>query len=537
LRICHWVSLIGLNYKQTLTIPKQQHLSCCFFWFGIRVKLPSVVIIKTKAYPTLNRNKKRTVFYLIDGARPDVLSELIAAGTLPNLKRIIDEGTFRKATTCFPSTTGPAYLPFLTGHFPGTMNIPGIRWFDKKEFKRSRWNTMAMRSYCGPEAGYFNTDMPAENATLFDLLGDSFNLYNMITRNIPDECDLGKKGKTLLYTRAHFGKRHHPVDLQGHERIMNFLRTGKDFDFLFAVFPSVDWDSHYHHIRDPRTVEAYQIADHSIGQVRALLEEKGWWDDTLFMLTSDHGLTPTHTHFDLSDWMTVQGLKAVSYPTIWKTNPKAAVMISGNSFGSIHLLHHEGGHVLRQPELMKLFGEERLRALVNEKAVDFITYRGYHPGEYYVHNHAGKALITYHQEKYYYQPLDADPFSLGNLSGLDQREALEFTFESNYPDALVQIVQLFNGDRAGDIVVSAANGFDLRDFWEYPEHKGSHGSLRKEHIHVPMIYNQKGWADHAARTADIFPSILQWMDKPMVPCEGSALNYVLTPISTDDAEY
>ncbi|WP_432710631.1 alkaline phosphatase family protein [Pedobacter sp.] len=480
-------------------------------------------------------NKKRTVFYLLDGARPDILTDLIAAGTLPNLKRIVDDGTFRIATTCFPSTTGPAYLPILTGHFPGTMNIPGIRWFNKKAFKRSRWNTMAMRSYCGPEASYFNTDMPAEKPTLFDLLGDSYNLYNMITRNISAEFDLGKKGKSLLYTRAHFGKRHHPVDIQGHERIMKLLKSGKDFDFLFAVFPSVDWDSHYHHIKDHRTIEAYKIADNSIGEVRALLEEKGWWDNTLFMLASDHGLTPTHTHFDLSDWMTAQGLKAVSYPMIWKANPKCAVMISGNSFGSIHLLDHEGDHVLHQPELMKLFGEERLTALVNQKAVDFITYRGYHKGEYYVQNGQGKALITYHEEKYDYQPLDADPFSIGPISAASHLAALELTVESNYPDALVQIVQLFNGDRAGDIIVSAANGYDLRDFWEYPEHKGSHGSLTKEHILVPMLYNQKGWADHAARTSDIFPSILKWMNKPPVPCEGVALNSIANSIILDES--
>lgn len=108
------------------------------------------------------KGKKRVVFYVLDGAHFDVLSELILKGELPNMKRIMDEGTYRKATTCFPSTTGPAYLPFLTGHFPGTMNITGIRWFDKKEFKRSRLNKYAMRSYCGPEAAWFNTDLPTE---------------------------------------------------------------------------------------------------------------------------------------------------------------------------------------------------------------------------------------------------------------------------------------------------------------------------------------------------------------------------------------
>ncbi|MDO7742323.1 MAG: alkaline phosphatase family protein, partial [Pedobacter sp.] len=306
--------------------------------------------------------------------------------------------------------------------------------------------------------------------------------------------------------------------------MMGLLKSGKDLDFLFAVFPSVDWDSHYHHIRDHRTIAAYQIADNSIGEVRAYLEKKGWWKNTLFMLTSDHGLTPSHTHFDLGDWMTEQGLKSVGYPVIWRQNPKSAVMISGNSFGSIHLLNHEGDHVLQEKELVDHFSKERMDELLKEKAVDFITYRGNKAGEYYVQNHHGKALISQHQDNYSYQPIDADPLCLKNITVKGHRAALESTFNSLYPDALVQITQLFKSRRAGDLVVSARNGYDLRDFWEYPEHKGSHGSLTKEHIHVPLIYNQKGWAEHAARTADIFPSILKWMDKPIPVNEGNALN-------------
>ncbi|WP_158795942.1 alkaline phosphatase family protein [Pedobacter sp. L105] len=471
----------------------------------------------------MNTSKKRVLFYLLDGARPDVLTQLIAEGRLPHIKQLVDEGTFKIATTCFPSTTGPAYLPFLTGHFPGTLNIPGIRWFDKKEFKRTRWNKMAMRSYCGPEAGWFNTDMPANKPTLFELTGSAYNLYNMITRNVPDEHDLGKKGKNLLYTRAHFFKRHHPVDLQGHERIMELLKSNKDFDFLFAVFPSVDWDSHYHDIRDAQTFEAYEIADNSIGEVRAYLEQKGWWKDILFMLTSDHGLTPTHTHFDLGDWLTDQGLKSISYPVIWRSNPKSAVMISGNSFGSIHLLNHKGDQVLAQKEILKYLGVERLKALLETEAVDFIAYRGDNPFEYYVENRRGRALITCNNNQYGYWPVSADPFDFGIIAD-GYMETLEATIQSNYPDALVQIVQLFRSNRAGDIIVSARNGYDLRDFWEYPEHKGSHGSLSKEHMLVPLIYNQKGWAGRASRTADIFPTILKWMNKTAIACEGVALN-------------
>ncbi len=469
-------------------------------------------------------NKKRIVFYLVDGAHAEVLPELINQGILPNIKRIVDEGTYRNATTCFPSTTGPAYLPFLTGHFPGTMGITGIRWFDKKEFKRTRFNKMAMRSYCGPEAAWFNTDMPADKPTLFELLGESYNLYNMITRSVPDEYDLGKKGKGPLYMRAHFKLRHHPVDLQGHSRIMEMLNSGKDFDFLFAVFPSVDWDSHYHHIRDERTIEAYKIVDRSLAEVRETLEKQGKWDDTLFLMTSDHGLTPTTKHLDLGDWMTAQGLKAVYYPVIWKTNPKSAVFISGNSFGAIHLLNHPGDDVLREGDILKYMGGDRLQLLVKEDAVDFIIYRGDEENTFIVHNRDGKARISVKNDVFTYEPQTADVLKYGGkIEATGHREILAKTFETDYPDAVFQIYQLFRSRRAGDIVVSATVGYDLRDFWEYPEHKGSHGSLHRHHIHVPLIYNQKGWKDHPARTADLFDTILKWKGITPESSEGEPL--------------
>lgn len=470
------------------------------------------------------QSKKRVLFYLVDGAHAEVLPELLEQGHLSNIQRIINEGTYRKATTCFPSTTGPAYLPFLTGHFPGTMDITGIRWFDKKEFKRTRFNKMAMRSYCGPEAAWFNTDMPVDKPTLFELMGESYNLYNMITRNVPDEYDLGKKGKGPLYMKAHFKLRHHPVDIQGHGRIMEMLNSGKDFDFLFAVFPSVDWDSHYHHIRDERTVEAYKIVDRSLGEVRAKLEEQGRWEDTLFVMTSDHGLTPTTKHLDLGDWMTAQGLKAVYYPVIWKINPKSAVFISGNSFGAIHLLNHKGDHVLREAEIMQAMGADKLELLVKEEAVDFAIYRGDEENTFIVHNRDGKARIAVKDNIYIYEPLTADVLKYGGkIEATGHREILARTFETDYPDAVFQIYQLFRSRRAGDIVISATVGYDLRDFWEYPEHKGSHGSLHRHHIHVPLIYNQKGWKDFPARTADLFDSILKWKGITPKSSEGEPL--------------
>jgi hypothetical protein len=200
-------------------------------------------------------------------------------------------------------------------------------------------------------------------------------------------------------------------------------------------------------------------------------------------------------------------------------------MISGNAFGSIHLLNHKGDHVLREKGIITCLGEERINTLLNEKAVDFVIYRGEKEGTSYIQNNKGRALVTKNGSIYDYFRESGDPLNLGSeVHAESHREALEASFNSDYPDALVQINQLLASRRAGDVIVTASKGYDLRDFWEFPEHKGSHGSLHTEHITVPLIYNQKNWATHSVRTADLFNTILKWMDKTTLSSEGNALN-------------
>src|SRR3989338_2500046 len=75
---------------------------------------------------------KRCIFFLADGSRPDAFENLMKKGDLPEFSATCEEkGGYKSITSVFPSTTGPAYLPYLTGCYPGTCDVPGIRWFDK----------------------------------------------------------------------------------------------------------------------------------------------------------------------------------------------------------------------------------------------------------------------------------------------------------------------------------------------------------------------------------------------------------------------
>ena len=60
------------------------------------------------------------------------------------------------------------------------------------------------------------------------------------------------------------------------------------------------------------------------------------------------------------------------------------------------------------------------------------------------------------------------------------------------------------------MVVSSKPGYDLRATHENPEHHGSHGSLHKDHMVVPILMSRPAQCDYV-RTADIFSSIVRYM--------------------------
>ncbi len=452
------------------------------------------------------------ILYLVDGARPDVLRELLENGDLPNIRReILAEGTFRIATSCLPTTTGPAYLPFLTGCFPGTMNIPGIRWLDKSRFHQETFSRYRFRSYNGPEAPWFNSDLPADRPTLYDLLPHSFNIFSMITRGLGKGKDLTGRVKPFLYFYAHLTDRWNPVDQAAHRHLLQCLEHRPDF--VFAVFPGVDSYSHLFHPRHDHTLDAYRFVDFSIGQVSERLKQMGLWDETLILITSDHGLTATHTHLDLALFLQKHRIDTLYYPIIWKKRPAASVMISGNAFGHVYLLNGRSSRHAFTEEIEAALGEI-WHELLERPEVDFIACRR-SESEYDIFSARGRAVIARRNGGLCYLPQSGDPFGFGAIEvPLGRQASLKRTFDSDYPDALVQIDQVLSATRSGDFFVISRNGFDLRKAWEWPEHHSSHGSLHREHMHVPLLYNRRGWREGPCRTTDLFNTILQFAGQP-----------------------
>ncbi|HEX6058836.1 MAG TPA: hypothetical protein VFZ11_07430, partial [Gemmatimonadaceae bacterium] len=84
---------------------------------------------------------------------------------------------------------------------------------------------------------------------------------------------------------------------------------------------------------------------------------------------------------------------------------------------------------------------------------------------------------------------------------------LERSRDGAHPDAVLQIARLAGSARAGDIILSAAPGWDFRSRWEPVPHVSSHGGLHRDHMLVPLLLGRPARiAPH--RTADVMSSAL-----------------------------
>ncbi len=454
------------------------------------------------------------ILFLVDGARPDVLDDLMQRGELPNISRyIVEPGSFCRATTVFPSTTGPAYLPFLTGTYPGPSNLPGIRWFDRKAFSRyGIWGWKSCRSYIGPGSYCINNDLTLPFPTIFERFERPANIFSAINRGVGFVGNSTKAIRSAYWLYAHWTDRWQPVDRAAGRLLISAIRRRSDF--VFVVFPGVDEFSHLRHPFADEVLESYRELDRAVGNAAAELSAQGRAEETLLVLVSDHGLTETRNHFDPGDLLDSLGLRTLHFPKVFRPDADAAFMVSGNGMGHVYFRAKRGWEERMCFEDIRELKPDPVTEFLCRSEIDLVASRA-HDGGVWVVGQNGEARIFERGGRYTYEILSGDPLGYGPLSPeLDAEQAHALTFETDYPDGLVQLAQIFEAPRAGDLILSAKVGCDLRSCeYENPDHHASHGSLYREHMHVPLAINTPVQNDRL-RTVDLFPSILQLTGRP-----------------------
>lgn len=479
----------------------------------------------TPSYGPMRPNLRRAVFVLLDGARADVLRQLLERGDLPNLARwVIEPGGFTVGTSVFPSTTGVAYIPFLFGRFPGSANIPGIRWLDRAGAARGRgWREQwrAARSYCGVQGGLLNSDI-APGPSIFDLVPDSIAICTPITRGLAAGGNRIPLRRAILGSAAHYVGTYPALDRAVTAAWLD--AAGESWRFLFVVYPGIDGITHLKDPHHPAVLESYRTVDHALGAFVARMQRAGG-EMPAFFVAADHGASVMREHCDVAVLLEEWGVPTLRHPAhVWRRNARAATMVSGNASVQLYFEPRSG-----QPEPLT---EGRLPAPLVERllalpAVRLAACREDGGRGVIVRTERTRARLTETVRGIRYEPLQGDPLTLADETlELEDREMLARTRETDVPDAPRQLIQLFASARAGDLVLSAGRGADFRGPWEIPEHKAGHGSLIAEHMEVP-IATSVPLPDNPIRTVDLMPAMLEHLGVVFpegAPIDGAAFS-------------
>ena len=471
---------------------------------------------------------KRFVFILIDGAPYETFKALIENGDLPNIKKhVVDHGSLNKAISTFTSTTGPAFIPFFMGLYPGTANVPGLRWLSKSNFQLpNRFKRPGICSYMGFEGLHFATDLPEGFPTLFDFFSPASNIYNPITRGCPPTKNLTRWIKPLVYTYGHFSYRWRFVNQIAEHYLHRAAEAGDQF--IMCLFPAVDAFSHHFSMQASEVMRTYREIDAAIGKLVHILQKANTLEETLILITSDHGMTDTHAHIDIPRHLDDGGWRCLHYPKIWRQDAVSASMVSGNGMTHLYFKNNsaENGWGERTP-FEKLYQMGVIGSLIELEGLGLVAGQS-ETGAIIVQSRTGQGKISCHSLdtdrgklqrehttskcadalRFSYQFTGTDPLGYGvHYKNLSSREALRKTYDSSYPDGIVQLWQIFNAERTGDLVLSAESGYDLRARYEIPEHHATHGGLIAEHMHIPLATNYP-IAEQSIRSVDVFPTVL-----------------------------
>ncbi len=443
---------------------------------------------------------------IADGVRPDALAHSIDGGHLPALAALREEGQLSTITTAFPSVTGPAYAPFLMGRYPGSIGLPGLRWYDRSR-RIARLSGHA-RSYVGSEMRFVDRDIDRASPTIFELAKPSLGALSVIGRGLKRRERIGQSPAFVARAAAtHFRGNVRgwlAIDrLVGEEAALH-LRSQRT-RFAFIALTGIDKTSHAEGHDAPIVGDAMRIVDDTVAQIRSDAERDGRWSKMSLWVGSDHGHSRVREHEDLVGLLSEWGYTTLSHPWAFNTSADIAVMVSGNAMAHLYLDIDQktrpwwpalGGRWNDLSEKLLCRPSVDLLILPTSPASCEIRGRG-----------RGSATLAWSESRYSYTTVSGDPLGIGTQASLGDDEAYDVMIESEYPDALVQIAHLVASPRSGDIILSAARDWDYRARYEPIPHVSSHGALHREHMLVPLLLNRPP-AGVPRRTVDVMPSAL-----------------------------
>lgn len=277
--------------------------------------------------------KARTIVVGWDGATFDIIKPLVDRGLMPNVARLMRDGSWGRLESTIPPLTPVAWTSISTGVNPGKHGIYDIMVY-RPERKRIVFVNAAMRavrpvwsilSDKGRKSGVMNVPLTYPPDEF-----DGFAISGMFT---PDGADdfitppglkaeiEGLFGKYMIECRqeddpgAYLKRIVEMMDYR--EKVCLYLMERHPCDFFFTVFMATDRVQHFfwkyldpnhpEHVRYGGAIaEVYIRLDAALGRI---MEKAG--PDANVMMVSDHGAGPLNEAFFLNNWLLKKGYLAL----------------------------------------------------------------------------------------------------------------------------------------------------------------------------------------------------------------------------------
>ena len=426
---------------------------------------------------------------MIDGLTPAVLERGIADGRLPALAHLGERGLYRLATTTFPSVTPVCLTSLVTGSHPDVHHIPHIAWYHRGERRIVEYGSSfpAMRAVgtrrCIQDTVFEMTrsHLSRGATTVFEALDDAglttaainvtcyrgrtrhaIRLPGLAARNRWYEATYGPK-RFFFYnvfesdpTGARLAVRSRPAgscDAYA-AAIGRWLVTRDGFDFLFFYLPDYDYASH---AAGPESAsEALVRADAALAE---LMRAAGGFDAFLeryaIVVCSDHGQTPVGRVARLADAL---GDLRVFTGRRRQTVDRCDVAVAASN---------------RAGMVYRLDGcRESARGLADRVAADPAA-------DVVLVRENGEAVARRGGAEFRISPDRTGWRVDGDAGVLDP---------ARYPNGIARAWHALACPTAGDVIVSATEGYEFADAGgSHHAGGGSHGSLLAGDSLVPVL--------------------------------------------------
>ncbi len=482
--------------------------------------------------------RKKVVLGVIDALKPEMLDRAITEGRAPALAALRDRGLYvRDSVAAFPSLTPVCAASIATGLSVEDHEIPSTNWYHRGEERYVEYGSSFSASQAhGVRRSLIDTvynmnlaHLTRSHKTVFEHLDDAgvrtagttYLIYRGRTRHAPASAGIypwiaraaqftyGTWGPRELFYADLFATRDTgctstlgmPGQRDQHTACVGAHLVENDlFDFMLFSLP--DNDTHSHRRGPYAQVTSIESADralerimHVAGGVDAFLE------DHAVIVMSDHSQTAVEDMVSLSG---VFGDLRVLAPGSGGAGEADIAVCPIGRFASIYVL---------DPERSDEVSRRAASALADVAGVD--VWARLEGGEAVVEGASGELRFAPGGEL-----VDArgERWSVEGALGVLGLSVEDGRVRSRtYPDALRRLWRALRSRQSGDVLCSAAPGYEFLD-WGGAHHigGGSHGSLhRHDSLGVLIACGFEGRGEGGVSTAreqwsieDVTPLVL-----------------------------